>query len=188
MEDLNTGFKRSRQKIEKSIYQKFELALAQKLNFVVMKDALQNTHGSVNQAYQLTPKIDNYGDIEAKKQVGIIFYTRANYTSQTDPATGWRKSIYLKKGTENTKNGILENFSDIIFKNGDFIFSYTDKNTGKHWELHSQINGENIERYHHEQNKETGQWENSKIDIHNLLLATLENFDFNRSILSQIDE
>lgn len=188
MEDLNTGFKRSRQKIEKSIYQKFELALAQKLNFVVMKDALQNTHGSVNQAYQLTPKIDNYGDIEAKKQVGIIFYTRANYTSQTDPATGWRKSIYLKKGTENTKNGILENFSDIIFENGDFIFSYTDKNTGKHWELHSQINGENIERYYHERNKETGQWENSKVNINNLLLTTLENFDFNRSILSQIDK
>lgn len=44
MEDLNTGFKRSRQKIEKSIYQKFELALAQKLNFVVMKDAPSNTH------------------------------------------------------------------------------------------------------------------------------------------------
>lgn len=37
MEDLNSGFKRLRQKIERQIYQKFELALAKKLNFVVIK-------------------------------------------------------------------------------------------------------------------------------------------------------
>lgn len=188
MEDLNTGFKRSRQKIEKSIYQKFELALAKKLNFVVLKDAQQNTPWSVNNAYQLTPKVDNYGDIEARKQVGIILYTRANYTSQTDPVTGWRKSIYLNKWADNIKNGILENFSDIIYENGDFIFQYTDKNTGKNWELHSQINRKSIERYHHERDQGSGKWQTKQIDVNSLLRDTLENFDFNRSILSQIDE
>lgn len=188
MEDLNTGFKRSRQKIEKSIYQKFELALAKKLNFVVLKDAQQNTPWSVNNAYQLTPKVDNYGDIEARKQVGIILYTRANYTSQTDPVTGWRKSIYLRKWADNTKNRILENFSDIIYKNEDFLFQYTDKNTGKNWELHSQINRKSIERYHHERDQGSGKWQTKQIDVNSLLRDTLENFDFNRSILSQINE
>ena len=37
-EDLNVGFKRGRQKIEQSVYQKLELALAKKLNFVVKKE------------------------------------------------------------------------------------------------------------------------------------------------------
>jgi CRISPR-associated protein Cpf1 len=36
-EDLNSGFKRGRQKIEKQIYQKLELALAKKLNYLTMK-------------------------------------------------------------------------------------------------------------------------------------------------------
>jgi CRISPR-associated protein Cpf1 len=38
LEDLNGGFKRGRQKIEKSVYQKLELALAKKLNYLVLKD------------------------------------------------------------------------------------------------------------------------------------------------------
>ena len=37
-EDLNAGFKRGRQKIEQSVYQKLELALAKKLNFIVKKE------------------------------------------------------------------------------------------------------------------------------------------------------
>jgi CRISPR-associated protein Cpf1 len=39
LENLNSGFKNSRKKIEKSVYQKLELALAKKLNFVVDKTA-----------------------------------------------------------------------------------------------------------------------------------------------------
>lgn len=39
LEDLNGGFKRGRQKIEKSVYQKLELALAKKLSYLVLKDA-----------------------------------------------------------------------------------------------------------------------------------------------------
>jgi hypothetical protein len=35
---LNSGFKNSRIKVERQIYQKFELALAKKLNFVVDKN------------------------------------------------------------------------------------------------------------------------------------------------------
>jgi CRISPR-associated protein Cpf1 len=38
LEDLNGGFKRGRQKIEKSVYQKLELALAKKLGYLVLKD------------------------------------------------------------------------------------------------------------------------------------------------------
>lgn len=113
LENLNGGFKNARKKIEKSVYQKLELALAKKLNFVVEKDALDGAPGSVERAYQLTPAVNNFSDIEKAQQFGIMLYTRANYTSQTDPKTGWRKSIYLKKGKEeDIKDRILEAFDD----------------------------------------------------------------------------
>ncbi|HRO43870.1 MAG TPA: hypothetical protein PL009_13620 [Flavipsychrobacter sp.] len=100
LENLNTGFKRGRQKFEEQVYQKFETALAKKLNYLVDKNAAIGALGSVSHALQLTPLITNYQDIENRKQVGVLLYTRANYTSVTDPVTGWRKSIYLKKGSE----------------------------------------------------------------------------------------
>jgi len=40
LEDLNSGFKRGRQKIEQSVYQKLELALAKKFNFLVNKEVV----------------------------------------------------------------------------------------------------------------------------------------------------
>jgi CRISPR-associated protein Cpf1 len=97
LENLNSGFKNSRKKIEKQVYQKLELALAKKLNFVVNKSAKDEELLSVQKALQLTPPVNNFGDIENARQYGIMLYTRANYTSQTDPKTGWRKTIYLKK-------------------------------------------------------------------------------------------
>ena len=96
LEDLNTEMKRGRQKIEKQVYQNLELALAKKFNFVVDKEAKQGELGSVSKALQLTPPINNYQDIEGKKQFGVMLYTRANYTSITDPATGWRKPFTSK--------------------------------------------------------------------------------------------
>lgn len=83
MEDLNSGFKRSRQKIERQVYQKFELALAKKLNFVVSKEKEKSELGGLYKAYQLAPKIDNFQDIFS--QTGIVFYTQASYTSTTCP-------------------------------------------------------------------------------------------------------
>lgn len=41
-----------------------------------------------------------------------MLYTRANYTSQTDPLTGWRKTIYLKAGGD-IRDQIIQNFKDI---------------------------------------------------------------------------
>ena len=95
MEDLNTYFKRKRQKFEQQVYQKLELALAKKLNYLVDKKAKAREIGSVAKALQLTPLVNGYHqDIENKKQVGVLLYIRANYTSITDPVTGWRKTIY----------------------------------------------------------------------------------------------
>lgn len=120
LEDLSIEMKQCRQKFEQQIYQKFETALAKKLNFVVDKDSKINELASVSNALQLTPPLLNYDDIKGKKQFGIMLYTRANYTSITDPTTGWRKTIYLKDGKEeDIKNQICEKFSDFGFDGKD---------------------------------------------------------------------
>jgi hypothetical protein len=112
-EDLNIGFKRGRFAIEKQIYQNLELALAKKLNYLVFKDAQEGESGHHLNAFQLTPKIDNFQDID--KQCGIIFYIPASYTSAVCPACGFRKNIStpvekLKKNKE-----LVEKF-DIVYE------------------------------------------------------------------------
>ncbi|PIQ68999.1 MAG: type V CRISPR-associated protein Cpf1 [Candidatus Taylorbacteria bacterium CG11_big_fil_rev_8_21_14_0_20_46_11] len=187
LENLNIGFKRGRQKIEKSVYQKLELALAKKLNFLVDKNAEIGEVGSVTKALQLTPPVSNYGDIEGRNQIGIMLYTKADYTSQTDPVTGWRKSIYLKKGSEeDIKRQIADSFSDITFDGKDYCFIYTDKNTRKLWKLYSGESGKSLERFRREQNRNTGEWVSTPQDVTKNLSKLFTSFDLNKSLHSQI--
>jgi len=187
LEDLNTEFKRGRQKIERQVYQKFEVALAKKLNFIVDKTVKDNEVGSVTNALQLTPPIQNYQDIENKKQAGIMLYTRANYTSQTDPVTGWRKTIYLKKGSEkDIKDQIAQKFSDIGFENGDYFFEYTEENIGKKQRLWSGKNGKSLLRYRGKRGEDKNEWIIEQIDIVKMLDKIFDGFDKNRSFWTQI--
>ena len=186
-EDLNIGFKRGRQKIESSVYQKLELAIAKKLSFYVSKESEENEIGSVTKALQLVPPINNYGDIKGK-QFGIILYTRANYTSQTDPLTGWRKSIYIKKGSNQyIKSQILDNFSDIYFDGEDYVFVYKDDND-KEWRLYSGINGRPLDRYRGKKGKSQNTWIIEKQDHVKILDTLFSKFDKKRSIHAQIKE
>lgn len=198
LEDLNTGFKRSRQKFEQQVYQKFELALAKKLNYLVDKNVKDiNQIGSVANALQLTPAVSNYQDIENKKQVGIMLYTRANYTSVTDPATGWRKTIYLKSGSEadikkqivGTKEGKFEDgaLSEIGFDGLDYFFIYTDKSTGKEWKLWSGKNGKSLERYRFKRGNSKNEAIIESIEVKPLLDKLFEKFDKSKSLKQQIE-
>ncbi len=186
LEDLNTGFKRGRQKIEKSVYQKLELALAKKLNFLVNKSAIEGEVGSVTRALQLTPPVANYEDIEGRKQVGIMLYTRANYTSQTDPVTGWRKTIYLKPGSEDAiKIQIVNSFSDISFNGRDYCFGYSDA-VGTYWRIYSGKDGKALDRYRGSRTADKNIWQIEKIDVVQSLDTIFKNFDKSKSLLEQI--
>jgi CRISPR-associated protein Cpf1 len=189
LEDLNIGFKRGRQKIEKSVYQKLELAVAKKLNFLVDKDAHNGEIGSVTKALQLTPPVTNFGDMEGRKHFGMMLYTRADYTSQTDPKTGWRKTIYLKKGSEeNTRKQILEKFDDIRFDGKNYAFTYTDKNTNKQWTLYSGTkDGQSLERYRGERGDQN-EWTSTLQDVNKTLNGIFTDFDKNDSIYQQIKD
>lgn len=169
LENLNTGFKRGRQKIEKSVYQKLELALAKKLNFVVDKNAKEGELMSVQRALQLTPPVNNFDDIEKSTQYGIMLYTRANYTSQTDPITGWRKTIYFKsRRQEDLKAEICNKFNEIVFDGKDYIFKYKDEHTNKEWQMYSGFNGKSLDRFCWKKNK-NGIWQVEKKDIVEIL-------------------
>jgi len=188
LEDLNKGFKRSRQKFEQQVYQKFELALAKKLNYLVDKNVPVGEIGSVAKALQLTPPVANYQDIENRKQLGIMLYTRANYTSVTDPVTGWRKTIYLKKGKEkDVEDQILETFSEIgVDGRGDYFFQYADANPGKIWKLWSGKNGKSLERYRARRGKDKNEWIVDSYAAKEMLDQLFADFDKNQSLLEQI--
>ncbi len=190
MEDLNTGFKRSRQKFEQQVYQKFELALAKKLNYLIDKNLPEGEIGSISKALQLTPPVTNYQDIENRKQVGVVLYTRANYTSVTDPATGWRKTIYLKKGSEkDIKEQILREFSEIgIDHNRDYYFEYLQKNTGNKVRLWSSKNGKSLERYRFKRGNSKNEPCVESYDLKDLLDKLFADFDKSKSLKKQIEE
>lgn len=123
-EDLNMWFKRWRQKIERQIYQKLELALAKKLNYLTIKDKKDDEVLWNLKALQLVPKVSDYQDIAKYKQSWIMFYTRANYTSVTCPVCGFRKNIYISNSaTKDQQKKAFEKI-DIKFNWKMFIFSY----------------------------------------------------------------
>ena len=87
LEDLNMGFMRGRQKVEKQVYQKFEKMLIDKLNYLVDKKLDADEMGGVLNAYQLTNKFESFQKLG--KQSGFLFYIPAWNTSKMDPTTGF---------------------------------------------------------------------------------------------------
>ncbi len=151
MEDLNLGFKRIRQGIERQIYQRFENQLISKLNYLVFKNINKNLPGGVLKGLQLTSKLEKKSAIG--KQTGIIFYVPASYTSQIDPITGFINRIYPNYENINQVKKFIENFDEIIYIKDDdlFMFKFNYENFGlkglkrKIWEIYT--NGERIEKF-----------------------------------------
>jgi len=122
-EDLNVGFKRGRFAIEKQVYQNLELALAKKLNYLVFKDASEGSAGHHLKAYQLTPPVQNFQDIN--KQCGIMFYIPASYTSAICPVCGFRKNISIPVENLDNNSKLINKFSiSYDVKNDRFEFRY----------------------------------------------------------------
>ena len=87
LEDLNLGFIRGRQKIERNVYEQFEKTLIDKLNFYVDKHKDVNEAGGLLHALQLTSEFKNFK--KSENQNGCLFYIPAWNTSKIDPATGF---------------------------------------------------------------------------------------------------
>lgn len=95
MEDLNYSFKEKRTKIERNVYQQFETALINKLNYLVSKDAEPEKAGGLLNGYQLTYIPESLKKVG--RQCGIIFYVPKNYTASIDPSTGFANLFNLNQ-------------------------------------------------------------------------------------------
>lgn len=170
LEDLNMGFMRGRQKVEKQVYQKFEKMLIDKLNYFVDKHANPLECGGLLKAYQLTSKFESFQKLRAAKQSGFLFYVPAWNTSKIDPVTGFVNLLDTRyKNIESAKE-FFGKFQSIRYnadKNWfEFDLDYTHfgkkaEGTRTHWTLCTQ--GNRIKTW---RNPEKNlQWDNQEIEL-----------------------
>ncbi len=123
MEDLSYGFKNSRVKVEKQVYQKFEKMLTEKLNYLVDKNSVPESDGGLLKAYQLTNSTKDYK--RAGVQDGILFYIPAWCTSKIDPVTGFVDLLKPKYVSVNESKLMLSEFDSIEYIKDENLFSFT---------------------------------------------------------------
>lgn len=116
LEDLNSGFKRSRQKVEKAVYQQFEKSLIDKLNYLVDKQLPIDEEGGVLRAYQLTNKFKSFKDMTA--QNGFLFYIPAWNTSKMDPTTGFVNLFDTRYTNIDKSKEFFDKFETIRYNEG----------------------------------------------------------------------
>lgn len=170
LEDLNSGFKRGRFKVEKQVYQKFEKALIDKLNYLVFKDAAPETAGSVSQAYQLTAPFESFEKL--RKQTGILYYVRADYTSKIDPATGFVDFVRPKYESRAKAHTLLSQCAGIRYNpNADYFefeFDYKKLNPHRKWGSYQTrwtVCTHGDTRYQNKPDPKTGQWHTETINV-----------------------
>ncbi len=128
LENLNTGFMRGRQKVEKSVYLKFEKMLIDKLNYVVDKTVATNEPSGALKALQLTDTYDNFNKYQKGnvRQCGFVFYIPAWNTSKTDPVTGFVNLFDTRLSTIGEIKFFFSKFDRIKYspKNDAFEFTF----------------------------------------------------------------
>ncbi len=123
LEDLNYGFKQSRIKVEKSVYQKFEKMLIDKLNYLVDKNLNPSDLGGLLQAYQLTEKFESFKTMG--KQNGFIFFVPPYLTSKIDPTTGFVDLLKPKYINEEKSKNFIGKFKSIKYDEKEDLFSFS---------------------------------------------------------------
>ena len=117
LENLNTGFMRGRQKVEKSVYQKFEKMLIDKLSYSVDKDKSAEEQGGLLHALQLTEPYENFNKYQKGnvRQCGFVFYIPAWNTSKIDPVTGFTNLFDLHHTTVDSIRSFFSKFDSIRY-------------------------------------------------------------------------
>jgi len=122
IENLNMGFKNSRIKVGKSVYQNFEKALIDKLNYVVSKD--RDEKCAIG-GLQLANKFESFEKL--KGQSGILFYVDPKYTSKIDPTTGYIPTVNLSFVNIDLARKLIAGFKDFRFNDKKDYFEITTK-------------------------------------------------------------
>ena len=183
LEDLNFGFMRGRQKVEKQVYQKFEKMLIDKLNYLVDKKKNKNEIGGLLNAYQFTNKFESFQKMG--KQNGFLFYIPAWNTSKMDPVTGFvnlfdTHYINIEKAKE-----FFNKFEDIRFNKEKNYFEfvvddYTKFNpkaedTKTNWIICS--NEERIKTFRN--SSKNNQWDSVKLNLTEEYIKFFQKYGIN---------
>lgn len=192
LEDLNFGFMRGRQKVEKQVYQKFEKMLIDKLNYLVKKDEDINNNGGLLKAYQLTNKFESFKKLG--KQSGVLYYIPAWNTSKMDPVTGFVNLLYIKYENEQKAKEFIEKINNIQYneKKNYFEFSidynnFTTKAEGTRTKWTICTYGNRIKTFRNP--NKNSQWDNEEIKLTEEFKKILEKYSIdykNKDIKEQI--
>lgn len=184
IEDLNIGFRSKRlAKVEKSIYTKFEVALAKKLNHLILKERASEIAGGVLHPYQLTPLISSstLQTYEKSKQWGMLFKVNPAYTSTTDPVSRWYKHAPLYISPYDTLANIKKKFNAIQITRHDGFYRFTYEYHGKVWHLDAK---KNIERYYFDTQSRI----RKQKDFYNDLSFLLDGYNKSNNVSAQLFE
>lgn len=180
LEDLNTGFMRSRQKIERQVYEKFEKMLIDKLNCYIDKQTDPTSEGGLLRALQLTNKFESFRKLG--KQCGCLFYIPAWNTSKIDPATGFVNLFDTRYENAAQAKAFFGKFGSIRY-NADkdwfeFAFDYKDfttkaEGTRTGWTLCTY--GERIRTFRNPQ--KNLQWDDEEIVLTDAFKQLFDKYD-----------
>lgn len=131
LEDLNMGFMRGRQKIERNVYEQFEKKLIDKLNYYVDKQKGADEIGGILHALQMTNKFESFKKLG--KQSGCLFYIPAWNTSKIDPVNGF-VNLFDTRYENADKARLFFSKFDVIRYNAakdwfEFVFDYNNFTT-----------------------------------------------------------
>lgn len=128
LENLNAGFKRGRIKIEKQVYQNFEKALIDKLNYLVFKENSEGENGHYLRGYQLAAPFESFERLGS--QTGLLYYVWPSYTSKICPITGFVDLLKPKYENISQAKTFFKKFESIKYNtSGDYFeFDFDYKN------------------------------------------------------------
>lgn len=197
LEDLNKGFMRGRQKVEKQVYQKFEKMLIDKLNYLVDKKVDATQSGGLLNAYQLTSKFDSFQKLG--KQSGFLFYIPAWNTSKIDPVTGFVNLLDTRYQNTEKSKAFFSKFDAIRYNADKDWFEFNldyDKfgtkaeGTRTKWTLCTR--GSRILTFRNSANN--SQWDNQEVDLTREMKSLFEHYhikiggNLKEEICSQTDK
>ena len=179
LEDLNTGFMRGRQKIERQVYEKFEKMLIDKLNCYIDKQVSPTAEGGLLHPLQLTCDAQKW---KRSHQCGCLFYIPAWNTSKIDPVTGFVNLFDTRYDTREKARLFFSNFQRISFNAKkdwfEFSFDYNDFTTkaeGSRTQWTLCTYGERIRTFRNPQNN--NQWDNERIILSEEFKKLFDKYD-----------
>lgn len=181
LEDLNAGFMRGRQKIERQVYDKFEKMLIEKLNCYIDKHTAPAEVGGLLHPLQLTCEAKNW---KRSHQCGCLFYIPAWNTSKIDPTTGFVNLFDTRCDTREKAKSFFSKFQRISFNSEkdwfEFTFNYNDFTTkaeGTRTEWTLCTHGERIRTFRNP--LKNHQWDDERICLTDEFKLLFEKYHIN---------